>query len=65
MYQTALQAATVLVAMASEKIIWRLNFMSRSTGAVEKADCSSTGCFSNIIITEPNELKQIFVNILR
>ena len=43
-----LQAVTVLVTMASEKIIWRLNLRAGrqfATGAVEKADCSSTSFF--------------------
>ena len=60
----ALQAATVVVARASEKIIWRLNFTSRSpilvTGAEEKADCSSAGFFPIYIITKPNEFNHNF-----
>ena len=45
----ALQAATVLVGMASEKNNLATKFYEQvanlASGAVEKADCSSTGYF--------------------
>ena len=55
-YMSVLQAATDLVAMASEKIATKFyeQVANLATGAVEKADCSSTGFFSNII-TKPNK----------